>query len=259
MWRIDPKLGVMKGVSAALGRLGRHPIRTPVFAAAAIVLALSSNANAGLIITMSEAGVVGPTVVETTAGNSALFNGAFGDYTVSINTAVANSPGANGLATLNVSSSETAGPLLEGSSGILTINVQATGFSVPAANTSPFFMQSIGSNSSSSSAVMTFQSFLNSSAAPLQGPLLQGQSDTNVTAVFGPLNPFPFTISNTTMIQVAAGMGGATSGSTEVAASTNFVVTPAPSTIVMLLSTVFAGGLGVCGLRRRLALINLGG
>jgi hypothetical protein len=259
MWSINPQVGVRNRFWRAIGRLEMTRIRTPALAvAAAIMLAFSSAANAGLIITMSEAGVVGPTVVATTAGNSALFNSSFGDYIVSINTAVTNSPGVNGLATLNVSSSETAGPLATGSSGILTINVQATGFTTPAANTSPVFMQSIGSNSSSSNAVMTFQSFLNTSPSLLQGPLLQGQSNTNITALFGGISPFPFTISNTTSIQVAPGAEGATSGSTEVAASPNFVVTPAPSSLVMLLSTVLAGGLGACGLRRRLAFASLG-
>jgi len=259
MLRIDRKLGVMKGVSAVFGRMGRPHVRTPVFAAAALVLALASTSKAGLIITMSEAGVVGPTIVETTAGNSAVFSGAFGDYTVSVNTAVSNSPGVNGLATLNVSSSEIAGTLLPGSSGILTINVQATGFTVPAASTPTFFMQSIGSNSSSSSAVMTFQSFLNSSSSPLQGPLLQGESNTNITSILGPLSPFPFTISDTTSILVAPGLEGASSGSTEVASTQRFVFTPAPSSFVMLLDcvAVVGGGLGARGLRRRLALVDL--
>jgi len=247
MLRIDRKLGVMKGVSAVLGRLGGAHVRTPVFAAAALVLALASTSKAGLIIT----------IVETTAGNSAVFSGAFGDYTVSVNTAVSNSPGVNGLATLNVSSSEIAGTLLPGSSGILTINVQATGFTVPAASTPTFFMQSIGSNSSSSSAVMTFQSFLNSSSSPLQGPLLQGESNTNISSILGPLSPFPFTISDTTSIFVAPGLEGASSGSTEVASTQRFVFTPAPSSFVMLLGCVAVVGLGARGLRRRLALVDV--
>jgi hypothetical protein len=253
MWRIDPKIGVMKGVSAAVGRLRMSQLRTAAFAAAVAML-LSTTANAGIIITMSEAGVVGPTIVAATAGNFAVFANTFGDYTVSINTAVSNSPGASGLATLNVSSSEIAGDRLPGSSGILTINVQATGFSVPAASTSTFFMQSIGSNSSSSNAVMTFQSSLNSSASPLQA-LPQGDSSTRVIGVSGPLSPFPFTISNTTSILVLPGQEGASSGSTVVAADERFVRTPAPSSFVMLLGcvAVVAGGLGARKMRRQLA------
>jgi hypothetical protein len=116
-------------------------------------------------------------------------------------------------------------------------------------------MQSIGSNSSSSGALMTFQSFLNASSAPLQGPLVQGQSATSVTPVLGPLNPFPFTISDTTTILVTPGMEGATSGSTEVASTSKFVgQTPAPSSFVMLLGCVaVAGGLGARRMQRCLA------
>src|SRR5262245_10558747 len=124
-----------------------------ILAAMAMML-LASPTQAGITITMSEAGVIGDTVVATTSGNSTFFSGSFGDYAVSVNTAVSNSPGALGLATLNVSSTEIRGTPSSGSSGILTIKVEATGFTIPDAGTPVFFVQSIGSNSSSSEADM---------------------------------------------------------------------------------------------------------
>jgi hypothetical protein len=219
------------------------------------LFAVASAANAGIIITMSEAGVAGPTVVANVSGDSAFFFGTFGDYAVSINTAVSNSPGAGNLATLNVSSSETRGVALPGSSGVLSINVEATGFTIPSASTPIFFLQSIGSNSSSSTATATFQSALDGTPAPLQGPLAQGVSDTIVVPFAGPLVPFPFNISNTTTIKVAPGLEGSTSGSTEVSNVPNFQppgVIPEPASIVTWL-------LGICGfgalrLRKRLAI-----
>jgi hypothetical protein len=221
---------------------------------AAILLLVSAHAaNAGIIITMSEAGVQGPTIVATSASDVAAFNGSFGDYTFSLNTSVSNSPGANNLATLNVSSTEIRGTPAAGSSGILTINVEADGFTAPAAGTPVFFLQSIGSNSSSSSATMTFQSSLDGMAAPLQGPLAQGTSDVSVTPFLGPLNPFPFNISNTTTIEVASGLEGSTSGSTEVGNSPNFFTpTPVPSSLILLLSSLIVP-VGVVVARRRLA------
>jgi hypothetical protein len=205
------------------------------------VLTVCSTTNAGLIITLSEAGVAGPTVVASTPGNSAFFAGSFGDYTFSIDTAVTNSPGVSSLATLNVSSSETRGAPLPGSSGILTINVEATGFTTPAATTPTFFLQSIGSNSSSSTATMTFQSFLDGSSAPLQGPLAQGMSDTLVVGFPGPLSAFPFSISDTTTIHVSPGLEGSTSGSTEVGSTTKFQPPPVPepnSSVVWIAAAV---------------------
>lgn len=244
MRRIDIKVGALKEVFGAFRPL-RHAHFWTLVLGAAIFPALASPSQAGIIITMSETGLVGPTVVVSTGANSAVFSGSFGDYTVSINTAVANSPGAGGLAMLNVSSTEIAGALAAGSSGILTINVEATGFTTPDATSSFLFMQSIGSNSSSSPSTMTFQSFLDGSGAPLQGPLAQGVSNTSVTAFSGPLGTIPFNISNTTTIQVAAGLEAATSGSTEIASSRDFVNTPEPSSTAMVMGCLIA----VCGLR----------
>jgi hypothetical protein len=247
-----PEIRMLSRVTTALCRQLNRCL--PIFGAA-VLTALSSSAQAGIIITMSEAGVVGPTVVETTAANSAFFNGTFGDYTISVNTAVTNSPGVNGIATLNVSSTETRGVALAGSSGILTIDVQATQFTEPIASTAAILLQSIASNSSSSTATMTFQSSLNGSPALLQGPLAQGTSDTILFPYVGPISPFPFTISNTTSIHVAPGLEGSTSGSTEVANFSNFTTSPTPEPASMIM---LVGGLATaCGFgavrRRRMA------
>jgi len=217
-------------------------------------LAVTSTANAGIIITMSEGGLVGPTVVVNTASDAGSFSGAFGDYTVSINTAVTNSPGAGSFATLNVSSTEIRGVAAAGSTGVLSINVVASPFTIPAATTPVFFLQSIGSNSSSSLATVTFQSFLDGAPAPLQGPLAHGESNTIVAPFPGPLSTFPFNISDTTTILVSPGLEGSTSGSTIVSNTPNFFPPPVPepgSTLVWVVTaaTVF----GVAKLRKRWA------
>src|SRR5262245_28477213 len=98
-----------------------------ILAAMAMML-LASPAQAGITITISEGGVATPPTVVTTALNSLVFNGSYGDYTISLNAGVSNSPGSLGLATLNVGNAEFRGDALAGSTGDLTIKVEATGF-----------------------------------------------------------------------------------------------------------------------------------